>query len=217
MKEITLLGRCLGNADLNNPCSCQVKSLFSPSKKPERFLLVWHETALLPFHKNIEIWARKGLRRLHQPSMDLAHLFPKKVPLADIPPACSTSSPFTTTLFSSSSKQAIRQTSKPSAPAPTICEATVDRQNNLLVFTLQAAPEDIKARAKILQTKTQFVPFLFSAMCSRAWDALGSLQNFLHTVPVFVEVPCPESDTKHCCWTVLNTMMYWTGMQDFLH
>lgn len=46
MKEITLPGRCFRNADLNDPHSCQVKSVSSLSKNSAGFLLMLYETAL---------------------------------------------------------------------------------------------------------------------------------------------------------------------------
>lgn len=57
-----------------NPTAVK-SSPFSPRAKIQEdfFLLVWHETSLLHFHKNTEIWARRGLGRLYQPPMDLAH------------------------------------------------------------------------------------------------------------------------------------------------
>ena len=175
-----------------------------------------HEKALLPFHKSTELWAKRGLGRLCQRAMDLAHLYP----IAGRHP----SSLFHELSFHQDLVQSIPkpscQTFQCPAPSSHICEATADRQNNFIIFLLQAAPEGLKTTPTFPCSRLKPSSFPFSSLPwaergTRAWDTRGSLQDFLQAVPIFVEVHCPESDTKHCCWTVLNVMIYWTDMQDF--
>lgn len=160
---MTLLGRSLDNADLNDPHNCQVKTFFSLSKTPARFLVVWHETALLPFHQDIDTWARRSSG--HGTSRPQTWLTSTQSIAGRHP-----SSPFhklstfDTTAFNPSQARLEGRPPNVLLPAPTICEDTADTESNLLIFPLQAASEDLKTTATFPCSKLKPSSFAFSSL-----------------------------------------------------
>lgn len=112
MKEITLPGRCFRNADLNDPHSCQVKSVSSLSKNSAGFLLMLYETALSQ-KKTDSSEDVPWIPVTHRPGSPLP-----KASLAVILPACLPAL-FTTIMFNPPlNHNAAGQSSKCPTPAP---------------------------------------------------------------------------------------------------
>ena len=100
---------------------------------------------------------------MYQPSMDLAHLCPKhrwQTSLQPVPQALHLPLPHS---ICPQTKLSGRPPNV-QPPAPTIHEATVDRQNNLLIFPLQAEPEDLKTTATFPCSRLKPSSFPFSSL-----------------------------------------------------
>lgn len=141
-----------------NPIAAKSSPFSLRAKIQEDFCWCGMKHCSCIFTKNIEIWASRGLGRLHQPPMDLAHW-----------------------------KHHWQRDLKMTATFP--CSR------------LNPSPFPFSSLPRVLGLGTY----------------LGPSQEFPKRSLSLLKCTAQSQTQKHCCWTMLNTLTSWTGLEDFLN